>query len=182
MIALLPIGVVLFSCFPPSVVAGGPAGVWEFSSESGLGRPTVGRELVVVGEQPRWWPEMVDGERIRKSGVIETKGGVGSQLHVEHGLEAKGGGRRANRFTLVFELMRGEEDRWHALYHAGLEERLRGDAAYFIRKGGERSGQLGRGTLGYSGPAIPAGKWVRVRVVVVVVVVVDLGAGRAWCV
>jgi len=169
MSALVRVAFLLFSCFPLSVVAGGPAGVWEFCSESDLGRPTVGCELVVIGERPRWWPEMVDGEGIRKSGVIETKGGVGSQLRVEHGLDAKDGERRVNQFTLVFDLMRGEQDRWHALYHAGLEERLRGDAAYFIRKGGERAGQLGRGTLGYSGKAIPAGRWVRV------VVVVDLG-------
>ncbi|MCW5550529.1 MAG: metallophosphoesterase [Verrucomicrobiae bacterium] len=149
----------------------GLVGLWEFNDPQQLGKATYGADLAVVGTPPSYSTSLTDAQSPAQTlhGVITTIVGIGNHLRATHEIGANGYGSRANRYTLMFDVLVPGTGQWRCFYQTALANN--NDGEYFVRNSDQ---MLGRGTIGYSGAATQPDRWYRL------VLAVDLTANGAF--
>jgi len=101
--------------------------------------------------------ESVDGPG---NGNLAVEIGVGSNLAMNHGIEANGGGTLVNEFSLMMDILMPQAGMYHAIYQTTPENN--DDAELFING----DNLIGAWRFGYSTLTVSANVWYRMLVTV----------------
>ena len=118
----------------------GLVGHWSFDDAQSPLKADVGKDLSVNGSNP----VVVDGPSESNGAVRVYKG---SNLIVEHGIDANGGGSKVNEYTIVMDISlpaAPASNRWYCMYQTNSSNSDDGD--WFING----DARMGVGAVGYT--------------------------------
>jgi len=127
-------------------------GWWKFDDTADLVKAEIGLPLVLNGTM-----ESVEGPG---NGNLAVELGVGSNLAMNHGMEANGGGALVNEFSLMMDILMPQAGMYHAIYQTTPENT--DDAELFING----DNLIGAWRFGYSTLTVSANVWYRLVVTV----------------
>ncbi|MFM9944336.1 MAG: hypothetical protein ACKVQB_03805 [Bacteroidia bacterium] len=126
-------------------------GYWKFQDVKNLTKPTVGKNLTLVGTH-----QQVQGAAY---GDTAIRIAVGSYYKYAHGIAPNGGGDSVNRYTLMFDFKVLNFKRWHTFFQTDTTNANDGEC--FIRPIGTKPARIGTATTGYTPDSINANQWFR---------------------
>jgi hypothetical protein len=130
-------------------------GHWSFNDSQSPLKADIGKDLTLSGSG--MW--IVDGPN-ENDGAVRI--GKGSELIVEHGILANGGGSKVNEFTIVMDInlpYAPASNRWYAMYQTDIGNTT--DADWFING----NARMGVGATGYTNYSYDrADEWYRIAI------------------
>jgi hypothetical protein len=127
------------------------SGWWKFDNPDALFKATVGTDLVPTNEFSNY---AADGPDVGNGAIANV---LGEALTMIHGLGGNGGGTRLNEYTLQWDVMVPNLDKYHCLIQNGPMNE--GDGDLFIKP---TTGIVGTTFITYSTLAIVPNQWYRI--------------------